>query len=778
MKRVFSIVLVLAMLTAVFAGCTDANSGQSALDAAKDYIYAMYKDGSEVTAADYQVIGVVAIDGVQYDIEWTVEYKSGPNDTVKVNPAEKGVVNIDITEKNNEDVVYVLTATVKDKDGKTASVSFNRKIPAYKETGWADYFKAAAGDSVIVGGVVTAVISKSNGASNNCLYIQDATEGGYYVYGMTDDPAKDLGIEVGMTVKVVGTKDIYNGTHEVKDASVEITDKTKKDVTPVDMTEAYTKAATLKDEALAGKQGMLVTVKGVEITGQDTASGYYKFKLGDKESYVRISSSVCPIVAADQETLKKGHSEHLGYTANVTGVICVYDGAFYLTPVSADAFEYLSLPELDDKGKVDFELNGLELTASVINDTELELPAKGKTYEDVELTWTSDNACAVVKDGKLVVTLPKEETKVTVTATAKSGDATATKKFEITVSAAATGEVASYGHQNTLKNGDKVIIYNPGSGMALSELDYTGNPSYRAGEAVSVNAGVIKTNLSRLVWEVKAVNGGFQFVNDAGQTLSATGRKLSIADTDNVWAIKTASTKHCVYLESTTGKGDSGDPYTIEWYAKYTEFSSFYYKEADEGLFAMQLFVLGATPVSAEKPVIPTQPEQPEDKPVDKPTVDPSTGDTYTLTTSLKNGDRVVIYNPESGMALSEENVAEDKTSYRKGVQVTVSGNTLKTATTTLVWEVKAVDGGFQFVNDAGQTLSATGKRLPIGGDDAVWTVGAAKTANCVYITSTTVKGDKDFASLEWYEAQKDFSTHYYGEKYEGAYAMQLFVLG
>ena len=89
-----------------------------------------------------------------------------------------------------------------------------------------------------------------------------------------------------MTVSVSGVKSTYNGTLEITNGTVEILDATKKEVTPVDFTELYANASALDDKALTEKQSMLVTVKGVEITGEDAGSGYYKFKLGDKESSV------------------------------------------------------------------------------------------------------------------------------------------------------------------------------------------------------------------------------------------------------------------------------------------------------------------------------------------------------------------------------------------------------------------------------------------------------------------------------------------------------------
>lgn len=431
MKKLISVVILLALCVAAFAACKPGETKKDALTLAKEYIYTMYRNEAEVTASDYTRVGVVSIDGVTYTVEWTANITSGPADGVKTVKSEDGsTVTVDIDEKASADVVYTLKATIKDAEGKTAELSFNHKVPAFKEFTWAEYVAAAKDDTVIVKGVITAIMAKSKGNSYNCLYLQD-NDGGYYAYNMATDPVTDDKLEVGMTVRVTGTRDTYNGTYEIMKATVEIVDSNKTPATAVDFTEKYQKATSLKEEALTAQQGMLVTLKGVEITGEDTSGGYYKFKLGENESYIRISSSVCPITKDEQATLKKGHAAHAGWTANVTGIICVYDGAFYLTPASADAFEYVALPQKDDAGMVAFEKDGLSVVSTVTADTEIELPSVGKTYDKVAITWESDNAAAVVANGKLTIKLPDTDATVKLTATLKCGSVTETRVFEI-----------------------------------------------------------------------------------------------------------------------------------------------------------------------------------------------------------------------------------------------------------------------------------------------------------------------------------------------------------
>ena len=437
MKKAFlySLVAVLCLLAVV--GCSTSNnttSEPSGLTKAKSYLYAMYKDKAVATASDYTVVDTVMINGVSYSIEWSSDVDAS---SVSFVPGDKHMVTVDVNEKSPVDVSYTLTATLSDSVGNTETVSFPHTIPAFKESSWAEY-KAAADDStLVVKGVVTGIMSKTKGNSSNCLYIQDG-DGGYYVYAMAADPIES-GIEVGMTVRVTGAKDTYSGTLEIANATVEILDSGKTEYAPADWTLKYEAATSLKDEALTKEQALLVTIKGVEVTSQDTSSGYYKFKKNGLESYVRISSSVCPIDKDAQTALKNGHAEHYGWTADVTGVICVYDGAFYLSPVEGfDAFTYVSLPEKSDEEKIAFELDSLSLTDYCAEDTVIALTLEGAGYSDVAIEWTSDSPAAVVEGDKLVITLAEEATVATVTAKAKSGDKEGVKEFKVSIDALST----------------------------------------------------------------------------------------------------------------------------------------------------------------------------------------------------------------------------------------------------------------------------------------------------------------------------------------------------
>ncbi|MCQ2505815.1 MAG: hypothetical protein MJ113_01395 [Lachnospiraceae bacterium] len=528
---------------------------------AKDYIRQMYKDKSVVTPSDYDVVGTLTMKGKKFNLTWTVEVKTGNKADVNVVVGDP-YVTIDVNEKAAEEVTYDLKVKISDDNGNSVETKFAHSIPAYKEFTWAEYVAAAAEQPVVVKGVVTALIGKSKGNSSNCIYMQD-NDGGYYVYGMTDDPA-DLGIKEGYTIRVTGVKDIYSGTHEIKNASVEILDTTVKTVEPVDYTERAAKATSLKDADLVAQQAMLVTVKGVEVADEDASSGYYNFKLASGlKSYIRISSSVCPIVKADQETLKANHAANFGYLVDATGVLCVYDGAFYLTPVTVDAFSNYRLPELPAAEKVAKELDGI-VDYEILEDVATVLATEGATFKDVAFTWAMEEAaCATLADGKLTVTLPEEATTITLTVTAVCGDVTETKTITVSVDAAATDlYVAKAVEAPVVGESYKYVIFQNLRGEVL----------YFSGEMTSDGKYLATTDKANKAVDVQVeeVEGGFRLF------FTKEGTKMYIDLTEGKGYIALTETPYEVFTwneEAKTLVGVNSQKY-LGTYKTYNTFSA------------------------------------------------------------------------------------------------------------------------------------------------------------------------------------------------------------
>lgn len=500
------------------------NSGEkTALDSAVTYIFDLYREKPAETPANYDLVSVVTIDGVTFSVTWTTD-----NELITIAPHEKdeNLVTVVVPEAGDEDVAYVLTATIADADENTKTKSFDRVVPKLKIFTAKEYYDAEAGKLVTVEGIVTGIASKSQG-SYNTLYLNDLKgEGAYYIYSFADkdsDLINDLGIKIGMTVRVSGTKDVYNGTHELKDCYVKITNSKVQSVTPVDYTDIFKNAADLKDEALVGKQGMLVTIKGVTI-GDVGDNGYRHFTLGNKTSYVRISSSSNCMSKDDVTKFEADFVANKGNIADVTGVISVYNEAFYLIPVSVNAYSNIVVPDRSDAEKVEFELGNIEITDKVAADTEITLPAAGTKYTNVKFAWTVNGEA--VTDGKISVVLGDEVQTITLKVVASiEGSASKEATYTIAVDALKKGAVnltvdtLGLGEYNAEEESKTVF----GFGFSYIQLG-----SYGDGIQMrdSEKEGVMRT--SRL-WNTTALGKGIK-----GITLTINPTKSAYDNTDAI----------------------------------------------------------------------------------------------------------------------------------------------------------------------------------------------------------------------------------------------------
>ncbi len=416
------------------------------LENAKEYVRTLYIDAkNESTSANYDLVDHVRVKephtGVMtdYAVTWTITVAEGATAPATVAKGEgKWTVTVS-TDKFSEDQAYQLVATVTDSEGNTLTTSFNRYVPAYKTYSYDEFVKEADDADVVVQGIVTGIISKTNGNKSNGLYLQSLdNKGGFYIYNMANDPVTDK-IEVGMKVEAAGKKDTYNGTLEVIDATVTVLEKTPATVTPVDLTEAFKAASDLNATTITYGQALLVKLTGVTVLPQDgdTANGYYKFQLGGKTSYVRISSSVCPMVNDAQTTMIANHKAKAGYIADVVGLVTLYSGSFYLTPVSADAFTNFQLPELSGQEAINVEKEFTTLDEEILTDKVIDLPTTGSVYSKVAISWAfkpeTTYKTATLDGNKLTIKLADDAETITLVATFKEGEVTDTKEYTIKI---------------------------------------------------------------------------------------------------------------------------------------------------------------------------------------------------------------------------------------------------------------------------------------------------------------------------------------------------------
>ena len=409
----------------------------SDLENAAEYVRQLYKD-TTVTASDYTLVTTVKIGGVSYSVAWSVN-----TDKITVGEVDnKGNVTIDVPDEAYEEIAYVLTATVSDAEGNTCVKEFNRTVPQFAVTSWADYMAAKEGDSVIIQGVVVAINSKAAGNSRNHLFIMDeSVQGGYYSYQMDADPVADLGIEIGMTVRVTGPVTPYNGMQEIKGGIATVLSTEIKSFEAIDITDKWVQGTNFNEFV-----ALPVVIKGVTIGGQDLekdTSQYLYFELNGVQGYVRTYVTDFPttLKATDKATIDAAHGAKLGYIADVTGILITYSGTPYLIPTSVDCFYNCSLPERSDAEKVAFEKDSLSLAGTISKGGEMDLPVSA-VYGEVTVSWASDSELAVVNGNKLNVTLPGATTTIKLTATLTCGEITETKEFEVKVLAAVISDLS------------------------------------------------------------------------------------------------------------------------------------------------------------------------------------------------------------------------------------------------------------------------------------------------------------------------------------------------
>lgn len=466
MKKI--IALLILVLTLGLVSCGGAGTTQEDADRAADYIYQLYKDKEVITAdTELPTEFTLPANGQVYTIEWTVTLADGATEGVKISESDKDkTVVLDIDEEAAADVSFTLTLTVKDASGKTASKTINSMAPKKEILSWQEFYDTEDGKAVVIEGVVTGIVECSK---ENDLYLEDE-DGGYFVYNMDVDPS-EMGLKIGMTVRVSGIRGAYSGIAQVTDATVEIIDNTVKTVTPTDITEIFKNAEDLTVDELFLKQSMFVTIKGATILGQNLGNEtYFDFNLGGKTAYVRISTSTSMLTDEQDEAFRKTVADNIGKNADITGLVSVYGGKIYLVPVDDKAFDNITIAERTPQEQVDFEKTLLANYDVISANGTTTLESAGQLYGDVTITWALDKAYdfASIVDGKLVVTLPAAETVIKLTATLKNGDATATAEYEVTVKAAPTVVAAivtapvkdtAYKFYLTQKKLDNTVLY-------------------------------------------------------------------------------------------------------------------------------------------------------------------------------------------------------------------------------------------------------------------------------------------------------------------------------
>lgn len=138
--------------------------------------------------------------------------------------------------------------------------------------------------------------------------------------------------------------------------------------------------------------------------------------------------------------------------------------------------------------------------------------------------------------------------------------------------------------------------------------------------------------------------------------------------------------------------------------------------------------------------------------------------------TELKDGDRIVIFNPEYNKALSSTYSGF----YNAGVDVSLKDGVLTGFGKEEIWTVGInEDGTYTFTNFEGKKIGmdASYSSMPLDGLNQDWVISAAATADCVYIKNA-VRGNY----MEWYADKSNWSS-YSKVNNEALFAQQIYLV-
>ncbi len=271
---------------------------------------------------------------------------------------------------------------------------------------------------------------------------------------------------------------------------------------------------------------------------------------------------------------------------------------------------------------------------------------------------------------------------------------------------------------NELKDGDEVVIYNPGNGKAIAgEM----TSYYVAGVDVTPADNKLASPDAKLVWKVKKdADGAYTFTQDGGVILGTDSRlgtdgktyyNLYVSgDHAATWTLtELEAATHQFSIHSAKLTGSFGNVY-VEWYAKKTAFSA-YDTSTDKVTakdFGFQFYVKGG--------------EAPDPGPGPEPTGDK----TFELVTSDLGswaGTYVIGYVLEDGSALIF-NGQTDKDG--NNVAATVTDNKVTVSMDNAI-VVEAVEGGYTLKAKGGYLNGKIAEEKPANGTTFETTPSTAK---------------------------------------------------
>jgi len=740
MKRVLVWALVLILCLGMFAGCgkeeastpattaetavatqaptepaaTEPVDDSKAIHDALEFLKTFYRNVDKVTPSDFKRISNIPVKGVKYPITWTVNVDES---LVKVVPADESQVLIDVNENSEEEVTYELTATISNAKGESVSYTWEHVLPKVASLeDMQEIVKAAyaleKGQSmeyaVTLRGEITSIKTPYDPSYKNItvvIVVEGCEDMPIEAYRLKGDGCEDL--RIGDIITVTGKLKNYNGTIEfdagctldsvIKGEAVEAPEDPKQIVD-----EAYALGAnqSLKYEA---------TLTGTIITVSTPYDANYKNVTVIMEIEGRESKPI------QCYRLKGEGADKIGINDIITvkGYITNYVGSKGYSTIQFTA--------------------GCQLISWEDRETP-EQPSDPKQVVDEAY------ALGANKSLKYEATLTGRVTKVKTAYDPNYGNVS----VEFVVEGRENKPILAYRMKGNgvdkLGIGDiitvKGFITNYVGDAGYSTIEYTAGCQLLS---YVKNTAVAPTDSLQIVKEAYQLGAGKQLPYEA----TVTG-KITKVNTPYDSGYKNVTVTivveggedmpiKCYRLKGTNAdKIGVGDVITVKGYIENYQHSS----GDTEVEFTAGCQLVGWVDDGTGAPETPDVPATPG-------------------STALKNGDKVVIFAPAYKKALSADKV-DASSFYNKGVDVTVSGNTVTGYGNAEIWTVIAnADGTYSFANGGKNIgLGAEFSSLNLGEVNDDWKV--ISLGGSLYNVQNIGRGN----FIEWYASKNNWSTY------------------
>lgn len=417
---------------------------------------------------------------------------------------------------NNEDYRNILAVDVEDNGELQVDVTTIDKV-----------IEAETGAVVATSGKVTAICTQG-------IIITDET-GSLFIY------RGDKG-EIGNTVSVKGTKDIYRDGHQIKDAIIEITDGStaEPEYDPIDLTDP----ANL--DAYVFLKTELVKISGPATVGQyvDIAAGHSK-----KVSLYGVTASE--------------YSAYNGLDITVVGyIVQLYAGStFNIVPVSVVSGPFIKV----DNNQINLASTATSATINVLSNQTWKVEKSegnwitgytesGVNNGEIEVTFAANDGAE--RSAKFVITAANDD-KVTVTLTQSASGVTQQTYSFVAESGLIKGNgVVALGDVEWNVDTDGGYFGYDGNSEKGMQIGSGGKPATYINLSTSAISGTIKSikinaaGASGIDAELAVTVGGAAFGSTNKLTTAATDYTFSGSASGEIVIKYTQTSAKAMYLKS------------------------------------------------------------------------------------------------------------------------------------------------------------------------------------------------------------------------------------